>query len=303
MSTETEHAPGRTARARGLTLAAGCAFTLVAGIACGGAEDETEPDDGLAGNPVELGDVQTVEREDLASVFEDAGVNGTFVLFDAGDSSAVVVNLDEADERAVPASTFKLPNTLIALQTGAVESIDEVVAPEGEDELSLREALPTTDVPVHQEVADRIGFDRMSTWVDRFDYGNRQVGDEDVMDRFWLDGPLEISAMEQSTFISELARTELPVDVEHQEALHELLAMEEGYGYQLFGRTGLGADVDPVPGWWVGWVEGEDDLHTFALRLEVEEDSDVALREELGRELLVELEILPPEALEAAAGD
>lgn len=298
MRTDTEHAPVRPGRAPGFFAVgvAGCAITLLAGAACGGAEEE-EPDSAQStvGNPIELGDVRTVEREDLEAVFVEAGVTGTFVLFDAGDRSAVVVNPEGARERAVPASTFKLPNTLIALQTGEVSDVDEVISPESGEELSLRQALPTADVPVHQEVADRIGYERMSTWVDRFDYGNRQVGEDGAMDRFWLEGPLEISALEQATFVAELAREELPVDIEHQQAVRDLLRVEEGANHQLFGRTGLGVNVDPVPGWWVGWVEDGDELHTFALRLEVEEEGDADLRESLGRELLVALEVLPPE--------
>ncbi|WP_017589176.1 penicillin-binding transpeptidase domain-containing protein [Nocardiopsis ganjiahuensis] len=297
MRTDTEHAPGRPGRAPGRFAvgAVGCAITLFAGTACGGAEEDSGAAQGTVGSPVQLGDVQTVEREDLEAVFAEAGVSGTFVLFDAGDRSAVVVNPEGARERAVPASTFKLPNTLIALQTGEVADVDEAVSTASGEELSLREALPATDVPVHQEVADRIGFDRMSTWVDRFDYGNRQLGEEGDMDRFWLEGPLEISALEQATFVAELAREELPVDVEHQQAVRELLRVEEGADHQLFGRTGLGVNVDPVPGWWVGWVEHGDELHTFALRLEIEEEGDADLRESLGRELLVALEVLPPE--------
>ena len=297
MRTDTEHAPGRPGRAPGRFAvgAVGCAITLLAGTACGGAEEDPEAAQGTVGNPIQLGDVQTVEREDLEAVFAEAGVTGTFVLFDAGDRSAVVVNPEGARERAVPASTFKLPNTLIALQTGEVSDVDEVISPASGEELSLREALPTTDVPVHQEVADRIGFERMSTWVDRFDYGNRRLGEEGAMDRFWLEGPLEISALEQATFVAELARQELPVDVEHQQAVRDLLRVEEGADHQLFGRTGLGVNVDPVPGWWVGWVEHGDELHTFALRLEVEEEGDAELRESLGRELLVALEVLPAE--------
>jgi beta-lactamase class D len=295
--TDTEHAPVRRGRAPGFLAvgAAGCALTLLVGTACGGTEEESAPAQGTVGKPIELGDVQTVEREDLEAVFAEAGVRGTFVLFDTDDRSAVVVNPEGARERAVPASTFKLPNTLIALQAGEVSDVDEVISPETGEELSLRQALPTVDVPVHQEVADRIGFERMSTWVDRFDYGNRQVGEDGAMDRFWLEGPLEISALEQATFVAALAREELPVDIEHQRAVRDLLRVEEGADHQLFGRTGLGVDVDPVPGWWVGWVERGDEMHTFALRMEVEEESDADLREPLGRALLVALEILPAE--------
>ncbi|MGW5877665.1 penicillin-binding transpeptidase domain-containing protein [Nocardiopsis terrae] len=294
MRTDTEHVPGRSGRTRVRLAAgaAGCALGLAAS-ACGGDDQTAERAEGRAGEPVALGDVETVERADLEAVFAEAGVDGTFVLFDAEDRSAVVVNPEGARERAVPASTFKLPNTLIALQTGEVTDIDEVVSPTEGEEMTLRESLPSSDVPVHREIADRIGHEQMTAWVDRFDYGNRQVGEEDRMDRFWLEGPLEISALEQATFIAELARAALPVDVGHQYAMRELLMIEEGPDHQLFGRTGLGAEADSVPGWWVGWVERGDDLHTFALRLELEDAGDADLSEPLGRELLVALEALP----------
>lgn len=300
MRTDTEPVPG-AAKARNHVLAVSGALLLLAGVACGGAEEEGEPaaERGDTGTPVALGDLEAVERDDLSSIFTDAGVDGTFVLYDVHAGSAVLVGAEQARERAVPASTFKLPNTLIALETRVVSDIDEVVFAEGEGDSSLREALPTTDVTVHHEIAHRIGYDRMSTWVDRFDYGNRQVGEDGEPGRFWVEGPLEISAVEQATFLAALARSELPVDVEHQEALQESVALEEGDGYRLFGRTGLGAEADPSPGWWVGWVEVEDGLYTFALRLDVEQEGDADLRESLGRDFLVELDALPA----AAAGN
>jgi beta-lactamase class D len=248
--------------------------------------------------------VAAVEREDLEAVFADAGVEGTFVLYDVMEREATVVGPEEARERTVPASTFKLANTLVGLQTGAVGDVDEVVPYGGgpqpvdrwERDMALREAFPASNLPVYQEVARRVGHERMAAWVDRLDYGNRSVGDADSLDRFWLEGPLEISAMEQTDFLARLARTELPVDDAHQEAVRELAALEEGDGYTLHGKTGWSRDVDPAPGWWVGWVERGDELFTFALRIDMEGDGDAELRESLGREMLVELEVLPEQA-------
>ncbi|WP_394350501.1 class D beta-lactamase [Nocardiopsis quinghaiensis] len=250
------------------------------------------------------GDVATEEREDLEAVFSEEGVEGTFVLYDVRERTAAVVRPEEARERAVPASTFKLANTLIGLQTGAVGDVDEVLpygggsqpVPAWEQDVSLREALPASNVPVYQELARRVGHERMATWVDRLDYGNRSVGGADAVDRFWLEGPLEISAMEQTSFLAGLALADLPVDSGHQHALHEIATVEEGDGYTLYAKSGWARDVDPAPGWWVGWVERGEDVYTFALRVEVEEDGDAGLREPLAREMLVELEALPPEA-------
>nr|WP_077689128.1 MULTISPECIES: class D beta-lactamase [Nocardiopsis] len=318
MRTDIEHrARRRRAAASGLpALAAGCVLTLVAGTGCagdgpGGGPRGAEETAGVAGQgaengvrPLTRGDVATEEREDLEAAFSEEGVEGTFVLYDVRRRTAVVVGPEEARERAVPASTFKLANTLIGLQTGAVEDVDEVLPYGGEPQpvsawerdMSLREALPASNVPVYQELARRVGHQRMATWVDRFGYGNRSVGGADSVDRFWLEGPLEISAMEQTSFLAGLALADLPVDTGHQQALHEIAEVEEGDGYTLYAKSGWGRGADSAPGWWVGWVERGEDVYTFALRVEVEEDGDAGLREPLAREMLVELEALPPEA-------
>ena len=304
--------PRRSGAARAAAvLAAGCALTLVAGTACaqGGDAGSEAPDEGLAGArpPEQRGDVTTVERPDLESVFDDAGVEGTFVLHDTRARESTVVGADAAHERAVPASTFKMANTLIGLETGAVSGLDEVLPYGGEpqrvdaweQDMSLREAFPASNFPVYQELARRVGHERMAAWVDRFEYGNRDVGGEDVRDRFWLEGPLEISAVEQTEFLASLARAELPADRAHQEALREIALVEEGDGHTLYAKSGWAVDVDPAPGWWVGWVERGADLYTFALRMEMDEDANAELREPLARELLVELGALPGEV----AGD
>ncbi|MCK9873180.1 penicillin-binding transpeptidase domain-containing protein [Nocardiopsis dassonvillei] len=300
---------GRAARAA-RSLAAGCVLSLAAGTGCTGAVDGARGPDGRVREgaetgppPLTRGDLAAVEREDLEAVFADAGVEGTFVLHDVMEREATVVEPELARERAVPASTFDLVSTLVGLQTGAVGDVDEVVSHGGgsqpvdrrERGMALREALPASNVPVYREVARRVGHGPMAAWVDRLDYGNRSVGDARALDRFWLEGPLEISAMEQTDFLARLARDELPVDDAHQEAVRELAALEEGDGYSLHAKAGWEAEAGSAPGWWVGWVESGEDLYTFALRVEPEGDQDAELSESLGREMLVELEVLPEE--------
>jgi beta-lactamase class D len=47
----------------------------------------------------------------------------------------------------------------------------------------------------------------MQTWLERFDYGNRNIaGGQDM---FWLDGDLRISALKQVLFLEKLASGKL----------------------------------------------------------------------------------------------
>ncbi len=231
------------------------------------------------------------ERADLAKVFAQQDVRGTFVLLDASGGRAIGVDAERAERGFVPASTFKIANTLIALETGTVADENEVVPYGGlrqkvrawEQDMSLRDALKASNVAVYREVARRVGVERMQAMLDRLDYGNRTLGD--VVDRFWLDGPLEISAVEQARFVARLALGKLPVSERSQAITRDLLRLEKRGDAALYGKTGRAAQL----GWWVGWVERGDAVHAFALNLDVGSDKDVPKRETLGRALLARL--------------
>jgi hypothetical protein len=61
----------------------------------------------------------------VAALFQRAGVTGTFVLLEEGTGVLHGFNPGRAAQRFTPASTFKIPNTLIGLSLGAVKSVDE----------------------------------------------------------------------------------------------------------------------------------------------------------------------------------
>ena len=220
------------------------------------------------------GDVAAVERADLAGAFERAGAEGAFVLYDTRDRTSVLVDPEGARERAVPGETFDLVTALAALQTGAVSRAGAVV---GAGEAA------------HRDAVELVGRERLAVWVDRFEYGDRDVGAGEA--EFWTEGPLEVSAVEQTEFLALLARGELPVEPSHQEELYAVTLVEEGPGYTLHGR----ADCDGSPGWWVGWVDGRERTRTFALRLQEPPAGGAGTCEALGRELLADLGVLPRE--------
>ncbi|WP_433422861.1 class D beta-lactamase [Microtetraspora malaysiensis] len=240
-----------------------------------------------------------IVRDDLQALFRQAGVRGTFALFDVRQGRTTVVDAARAQKRLIPASTFKIPHSLIALETKAVKDENEVIPyggqpqqfPEWEHDMNLRDAIRVSNVPVFQTLARRIGLKRENQWVNRLNYGNRQIGP--VVDRFWLDGPLEISAVEQTRFLSRLARQQLPASKKNQLTVRELLKVEEKDGYALFAKTGWGMSTTPNIGWWVGWVERGGRLYTFALNIDVNTDKDTEKRIPLTRDLLTTLGVLP----------
>jgi Penicillin binding protein transpeptidase domain len=110
------------------------------------------------------------ERADLEAVFAENGVAGTFVLYDVATDHLTLINAKRAERRFVPASTFKIANTIIALEIGVVKDENEIIPYGGqpqpfktwEKDMSMREAIALSAVPIYQELARRIGLERGS---------------------------------------------------------------------------------------------------------------------------------------------
>jgi beta-lactamase class D len=242
--------------------------------------------------------LEWLENPAVAKLFEDAGVEGTFVLHEVGSEQLQGYNQARAQTRFIPASTFKIPNTLIGLSTGAVSGVDEVFPYDGkpkflkswEHDMSLREAFKVSNYPVYQELARRVGLTRMREQMSVLHYGNGQIGDR--LDTFWVQGPLEISAIEQTEFLERLVQDKLPFNPQIQASVREISLLEEGENWRLHGKTGWSTASKPGVGWWVGWVEKDGKYFTFALNMPMDGINDANKRIELGKASLKSLGLL-----------
>jgi beta-lactamase class D len=232
------------------------------------------------------------EVPELGKVFSDHGVSGTFVLFDVGADKMFVWNKERAQLRFTPASTFKIANSLIGLEVGAVKDVEEVLPYGGkpqrvkawEKDMGLREAIKISNVPIYQELARRIGLERMRKGVRRLGYGNMEIGN--VVDRFWLDGPLAISAVEQTQFLDRLTSGKLPIKSSVVEVVEKITQIEKTDHYVLHGKTGWFVSKTNQLGWWVGWIEREGKTYSFALNFDILNDKDAEQRVPIGKECL-----------------
>jgi len=230
------------------------------------------------------------EVSELGKVFESDGVSGTFVLVDREADTIFVWNEARAKQRFIPASTFKIANSLIGLEVGAVKDVDEILPYGGkpqpfktwEKNMGLREAIKVSNVAIYQELARRIGLERMREGVQKLAYGNMQIGE--VVDQFWLRGPLQISAMEEAEFLDRLTSGKLPIKPAVIAAVKEITLIEKTESHELHGKTGW--LFDEKLGWWVGWVERDGKVYPFALNIDLKNDADAEKRIPIGRECL-----------------
>ncbi len=235
------------------------------------------------------------EAPQLEKVFKEQGVVGTFVLYDSAADTMFVWNKERAQQRFIPASTFKIANSLIGLNVGAVKNVDEILPYGGkpqwikawERDMGLREAIRISNVAIYQELARRIGLERMREGVRKLGYGNMEIGN--VVDRFWLDGPLQISAVEQTQFLNRLVAGKLPIRPDVIAAVKEITLLEKTDAYELHGKTGWGIATKPQIGWWVGWIERDGKAYPFAVNIEMTSEADAEKRIPIGRECLKRL--------------
>jgi beta-lactamase class D len=237
-------------------------------------------------------------REDLAKHFADAGTAGTFVGYKTDDYLVIASDKDRSGEAKLPASTYKIPNSLIALETGVVSDPDkDIFKWDGvvrdieawNKDHTLRSAIAASAVPVYQEIARRIGQERMQKYVDLFEYGNRDIGGG--IDQFWLTGNLRIDPVQQVDFVDRLRRGTLPISKRSQDLVRDILPVTKVGDSIIRAKSGLlGAEIGkPSLGWMVGWAEKGSAQTVFALNLDVREPRHIADRMKLTQACLTDI--------------
>lgn len=280
---------------------------VLLGAGCvGGGDDPPPPANGASGVPAVAsadapGEVPgSTSASPLAEAFAVEGAVGTLLIRRLGDGREWVHDPSRAGTPLLPASTFKIANAAIALETGVVTGADELFPWDGRQreleawnrDLTLGEAMATSAVPVYQEVARRVGSERMAEWLQRLDYGNGDIGGG--LERFWLDGALRISAREQVDFLERLLTGDLPLSQRTLDELTTMLRLDGGDGWALYGKTGWASAVDL--GWWVGWTVQGEERYGFALNMDMSLMEDAPKRISIARRALVEVGALPREA-------
>ncbi len=223
--------------------------------------------------------MSNVVRPDFQAILDSANVNGTILLFRIADSTYFANNFDAWEEGSLPASTFKITNTLVGLETGVIENKDQMFKWNGEPrrlamwerDMNLTQAFHLSCVPCYQEVARNIGSQRMTDFLTKMNYGDMVVSDSTI-DVFWLEGNSKISPKQQIDFLKRLHQYRLPLSKATQQLVLDIMLLEERETYTLRGKTGWSIRNGNNRGWFVGSLEKADDLYLFATRIRPNED-------------------------------
>jgi len=251
-----------------------------------------------------------VERPDLESIFEERKTTGALVVYDVTRDMTLVYNPSRAATEYSPASTFKIFNSLIALETAVINNVDTDLIPgdgkvfevNGKSFLPaicngpvrLRVAFANSCIPAYQEIARRVGAERYRQYLAAARYGNQDHSGP--VDGFWLTGDLRISAYQQIEFLKRLVRETLPFSAATYAQVKDIMMVERTPMHTLRGKTGYVYTAQPAIGWWVGWVERGPETHLFAMNIDLLGPEHGKARTDITKEALRKLGILwqPP---------
>jgi beta-lactamase class D len=223
-----------------------------------------------------------VKEDDAPRKYFDAHqLNGCFALYNNGTGLFTIYNLKRyRDSAYLPASTFKIINSLIGLQTGKISSDSMIIpwdgitrnVPEWNKDLNMYQAFRVSAVPYYQEVARRIGKDTMQFWLDSLKYGvgkDKKPYKISKIDSFWLDNSVKITPDQNLGIVKKLYFDELPFFKVYQQKVKQAMLFEDNSNYRLGYKTGWGfTDKGHSLGWIVGWIEENKHPYFFVLNVE-----------------------------------
>ncbi len=212
--------------------------------------------------------------KDIENIFKKTKINGTIVLSSLKDNKEYISNNSRAIKRYIPASTFKIPNTLIALEEMVIKDQYEIIKWDGikrfyepwNKDQTLQSAISISCVWCYQKLAKKIGNDKYLYYLKKLHYGNEKTGSD--VSTFWLEGDIKISAIEQIEFLKKLYENNLPFKQKYMDITKEILTVEKTDKYIIKAKSGWSGKI----GWYVGYVETKNNIWFFALNADIKKE-------------------------------
>ncbi|PHO10361.1 class D beta-lactamase [Malaciobacter canalis] len=232
------------------------------------------------------------EDIEIRLVFNSFNVDGTIVIQSLNSNKNYAYNLNRATKPLLPASTFKIPNSLIILNEKLLKDENQIIKWDNKkrfldvwnQDQTLKSAFKYSCVWCYQKFAKQISIQKYENYLKLFDYGNKKVGTDSSS--FWLDGDIKITAFEQVEFLKKLYLNNLPLDKKYINIVKDIMFEEKNRKYKLSSKTGWATSVKNKHGWYVGYLETKNDVWFFATNLLIEDFKRLDLRKKVTLEVL-----------------
>lgn len=238
-------------------------------------------------------DSSEVTVEEFQTILDAVEVNGSILIWD--EKKYYSNDFDWAKKGKLPASTFKIPNSIIALELGIIENDSTIIKWDGkkrfqkswEQDLSFKDAFHFSCVPCYQEIARTIGVKRMKNYLYNMNYGNMDFDSTNV-DMFWLEGNSKINQFQQIGFLRTFNEQRLPISIRTLAIMRRMMIIEANEHYTLRGKTGWSVTDDKDNCWFVGFVETNRGFYYFATNIEPTEQTDLDSLSSIRKNITIE---------------
>jgi beta-lactamase class D len=236
------------------------------------------PRQGGKKNPENVIIQSAVYSPELQDIIDSANVIGSVLVFDPQNNTYWSNDFERCDSGFLPASTFKIPNSIIALETGVVKNDSTLFKwngekrrlPVWEQDLTFADAFRASCVPCYQEIARNIGPARMNEYLKKLNYGNMKV-DSSNIDVFWLEGDSRISMNQQLDFITRFYKGELPILTRTRDIVKRMMIIDDNGKYIFSGKTGWSIRNGNNNGWFAGYLETKNSVYFIVTNIEPRE--------------------------------
>jgi beta-lactamase class D len=268
-----------------IIIALFCTVTIFFGLM------QSSPANNLKQSPI-----STLQNIDFSRHFQNLGVEGSILIYDSNKDRTYQHNPQRNAKQFLPASTFKILNSLIALDKKVIADEKAILTwdgierqiPEWNRDLNMREAIKLSAVWFYQVLARRVGHEHMQKMVAQVSYGNQTIGGKEDIDKFWLEGKLRITPQQQIQFLRRFAKNDLPFSGKTISVVKDIITTKKTPEHTMYGKTGLVGQI----GWHVGYLEQGKNTYFFATNIEIRNKKDAASRVELTRLCLKDLALL-----------
>lgn len=181
-------------------------------------------------------------RGDFQNYFDSCGVEGTIAIYDIRNDKWIVSDTVGLEIETLPASTFKIINLLIALETNTIKDENEIIKwvgstdtvkygyrPEIYHDMPVKEAFELSAGWVFVELAKKIGKDTYRKHLAESKYGNNNLSQTEA--DFWNFGDFAISPKNQVEFVKSFYEEKLPFSKRNIDIVKNVMITEQNEEY------------------------------------------------------------------------
>lgn len=217
-------------------------------------------------------------RKDLKKYFDNCNVEGSIAIYDNNNHTWILSDTIDTRKETLPASTFKIINLLIALETKTISSENEIVKWPGSTDtikydyrpaiyhdITVKEAFEVSAGWAYIELAKKIGKANYKKYLTLCNYGNLDLSQTDA--DFWNFGAFGISPINQVEFLKRLYEENLPFSKRNIKIVKRVMTTEQNDAYTIYSKTGWTRENGINTGWWTGYIVNKSGTYFFVTRL------------------------------------